>query len=557
MSQATLSEAAALSRDVETFGRDLTRRLGDGTLPPSEAEEALRSLIGLSGRLATLHADLATTIAAQERQMAELAAQIAQLQRDLYGSRSERRKEGEDGRDGEDSRRQGGKPDRKKDRGDAVSDTGLRFGADAPVIDITVTPPEIEGLSEDDYEVISERVHCRVAALDWRHVVIRYRYLKVKIRETGALVSAPARESVFKNSAADVSFVAGMLIDKFLWHLPLHRQHQMLAAGGITVNRGSLSQWANRAIALLKPVHDAQWRSVLKSAVIQMDETPIRAGRHPGKPGSMKKGYFWPMLGDRGEVAFPFATSRRHEHAAEFLGAYSGTLVSDGYGAYEAYVETRNGAVTQQGCWIHTRRNFFEQKDNHPVMAEEALKLIGAIYKIEKEIAGKPPARRLAVRRTRSRKAVDRFWDWCERTLKDPALTPKHPVRKAIAYAVERRATLEVFLGDPDVPPDTNLVENKLRGTKLGQRNWMFAWTEVGAAHTGIMNAMLATCRMQGVDPRVWLTDVLLRIDSHPASRVDELTPRRWKELFAHDSMTSDVAAVTAGRLHAAARGAE
>ena len=198
MSQATLSEAAALSRDVETFGRDLTRRLGDGTLPPSEAEEALRSLIGLSGRLATLHADLATTIAAQERQMAELAAQIAQLQRDLYGSRSERRKEGEDGRDGEDSRRQGGKPDRKKDRGDAVSDTGLRFGADAPVIDITVTPPEIEGLSEDDYEVISERVHCRVAALDWRHVVIRYRYLKVKIRETGALVSAPAPRERFQ-----------------------------------------------------------------------------------------------------------------------------------------------------------------------------------------------------------------------------------------------------------------------------------------------------------------------------------------------------------------------
>ena len=210
-----------------------------------------------------------------------------------------------------------------------------------------------------------------------------------------------------------------------------------------------------------------------------------------------------------------------------------------------------------QHLWIHARRNFFEQKDNHPEMAEEALKLIGAIYRIEKEIGGKPPARRLAVRRTRSRKAVDRFWDWCERTLKDPALTPKHPVRKAIAYAVERRATLEVFLGDPDVPPDTNLVENKLRGTKLGQRNWMFAWTEIGGEHIGIMNAMLATCRMQGVDPRAWLTDVLLRIDSHPASRVDELTPRRWKELFADSPMTSDVAQVTAGRVQAAARGAE
>ena len=555
-------------RAVEELGRDLSRLIGDGTLPP-EAGEALRSLVDLSGRLASDNTTMAATITAQEARIAELAAQgaalaaqVAQLQRDLYGSRSERNKAGGDGSDGKEGSgardsRPGGKPGRKKDRGDAVSDTGLRFSADAPVIDITVTPPGIEGLSEDDYEVISERVHCRVAALDWRHVVIRYHHLKVKIRETGALVGAPARESVFKSSCADVSFVAGMLIDKFQWHLPLHRQHQMLAAGGITVNRGSLSQWANRAIALLKPIHDAQWRSVLESAVIQMDETPIRAGRHPGKPGSMKKGYFWPVLGDRGEVVFPFATSRRHEHAAEFLGEYSGTLVSDGYGACEAYVAARGGAVTHQGCWIHARRNFWEQKDNHSGMVEEALKLIGAIYRIEGEIKGRPHAERLAARRTRSRKAVDRIWDWCERTLEDPALTPKHPIRKAIAYAVERRATLEVFLGDPDVPPDTNLIENKLRGAKLGQRNWMFAWTELGAEHTGIMNAMLATCWMQGVDARVWLTDVLLRIDSHPDSRVDELTPRRWKELFAHDPMTSDVAAVAAGRLHAAARGAE
>ena len=550
-------------RAVEELGRDLSRLIGDGTLPP-KAEKSLRSLIELAGRLASDNARMAEKIAAQERQIAELAAQlaaltarIAQLQRDLHGSRSERNKAGGDGADGKEGseagdRRPGGKPGRKKDRGDSVNGTGLRFDGNAPVIDITVTPPEIEGLPEDGYEVISERVHCRVAALDWRHVVIRYRHLKVKIRETGALVGAPARESVFKNSCADVSFVAGLLIDKFMWHLPLHRQHRMLAAAGITVSRGSLSQWANRAIALLKPVHDAQWRSVLESAVIQMDETPIRAGRHPGKPGSMKKGYFWPVLGDRGEVVFPFATSRRHEHAAEFLGEYSGTLVSDGYGAYEAYVAARGGAVTHQGCWIHSRRNFWEQKDNHPEMVDEALKLIGAIYRIEEEIKGRPTAERLVARRTRSRKAVDRFWDWCGRTLEDPALTPKHPVRKAIAYAVERRATLEVFLGDPDVPPDTNLVENKLRNTKLGQRNWLFSWTEMGAEHVGIMNAMLATCRMQGVDARVWLTDVLLRIDSHPASRVDELTPRRWKELFAHDPMTSDVAAVTAGRLQAA-----
>ena len=551
-------------RAAGDLGRELSRLIGTGTLPP-EAGEALRALIALSGRLAPDNAGMAATIAAQEARIAELAAQIAALtariallQRDLYGSRSEKRGEDGDGPDGNEegdgkAARRGGRPGRTKRRGDAVNDSGLRFNARAPVTGITVTPPEIEGLPEDGYEVVSERVHCRLAALECRHVVIRYRHLKVKLRGTGALVGAPARESLFKNSCADVSFVAALLIDKFLWHLPLYRQHQMLAAAGITVSRGSLSLWANRAIGLLKPIHDAQWRSVLESAVIQMDETPIRAGRHPGRPGSMRKGYFWPVLGDRGEVVFPFATSRRHGHAAEFLGEYSGTLVSDGYGAYGAYVAARGGAVRHQGCWIHARRNFWEHRENHPEMAGEALALIGAIYGIEEEIDGRPTDERTVARRTRSRAAVEAFWEWCGRTLEDPALTPRHPIRRAIAYAVARRATLEVFLADPDVPPDTNRVENRIRNPKLGQRNWLFAWTELGAENIGIVNGLLATCRMQGVDPRAWLTDVLLRIDTHPASRAGELTPRRWKTLFADDPMTSDVAAATAGlRLQAA-----
>ena len=561
--------------DVEALGRELSRLIGDGALPP-EAGESLRSLIGLSRRLASDRAELAATIsaqgghiaemtatvAAQEGQIAELVAQIAaltaqitQLQRDLHGSRSERRRDGSEGgnrADGKD-RRRGGKPGRSKDRGDAVNGTGLRYSDKAPVIDITVTPPGIEGLTEDEYEVIAERVHCRLATLDWRHVVIRYRHLKVKIRGTGILAGAPAREGVFKSSCADVSFIAGMLLDKFLWHLPLHRQHRMLAAAGITVNRGTLSEWANRAIALLKPIHDAQRLSVLESAVIQMDETPIRAGRDPGKPGSMRKGFFWPVLGDRGEVVFPFSDSRRHGNVPDFLGDYAGTLVSDGYGAYRAHVEACKGAVVHQGCWVHARRNFWERKDSHPDMAGEALALIGAIYGIEREIDGRSTAVRLAARGTRSRAAVDAFWDWCGRTLKDPALTPQHPIRKAIDYAVERRASLETFLDDPDVPPDTNLVENALRPVKLGQRNWLFAWTELGAVHTGIINGLLATCRMQDVDPRVWLIDVLLRIDTHPASRVGELTPRRWRTLFADSPMTSDVAAATAGRLQVGA----
>jgi len=548
MSTPPAGDAGDLVDRVEILGQELSRMLEDAVLAPPVAG-MVRSLIDMSGQLAARTKAQDAHIAEMVVTLSALTAQIARLERTLHGSRSEKKKDSADGAgdtSAADNRRRGGKSGRRKERGDAVTDTGLRFTEQAPVVDITVMPPEIEGLSPEDYDIVSERVMSRIATLDYRHVVLRYHHVTLKIRETGALVGAPAREGVFKNSCADVSFIAAMLIDKFLWHLPIHRQHRMLAMAGITINRGSLSLWANRAIALLKPIHDAQWRSVLESAIIQMDETPVRAGRQPGKPSSMKKGFLWPVLGDRGEVVFPFSPSRAHGNVSAFLGEYAGTLVSDGYGAYEAYAKARDGAVRQQGCWIHARRNFWEHKDAHRDMAGTMLEMIGELYTIEEEIRSRPASERLAARQTRSRPVVDRIWAWCDRTLEDEALTPRHPIRKAIRYAVERRTTLEVFLADPDVPLDTNLIENAIRGPKLGQRNWLFAWTELGAEHMGIINGLLATCRMQGVDPRRWLTDVLLRIATHPSARVDELTPRRWKTLFADDPMVSDIATATA-----------
>jgi len=553
----TPPEAGDLAGQIEILVRELPRLLEETVLAPQLAG-MLRSLIDLSGQLAARARAQETHIVETQGALTALSAQIARLERDLYGSRSERKKpaKGTDETDGTtatDTRRRGGKPGRKKDRGDAVTGSGLRYDDQAPVVDITVMPAQAEGMSTDEYDIISERVHSRIATVSYRHVVIRYHHVTLKIRETGALVGAPARESVFKNSCADVSFIAAMLIDKFLWHLPIYRQHRMLARAGITINRGTLSLWVNRAIALLKPIHDAQWRSVLESAIIQMDETPIRAGRKPGAPGSMKKGYLWPVLGDRDEVVFGFSPSRAHANVPAFLGPYTGTLVSDGYGAYETYVKARDGAVRHQNCWIHVRRNFWEQKDAHPDMAGAMLEMIGELYTIEEEIRSHPASGRLEARQTLSRAVLDRVWAWCDRTLKDPALTPKHPIRTAIQYATERKTALELFLDNPDIPLDTNRIENRIRAPKLGQRNWLFAWTEVGAENLGIINGLLATCEMQGVDPRIWLTDVLLRIDTHPADRVEELTPRLWKTLFADAPMTSDI--TSAVRLQAASTG--
>ena len=382
-------------------------------------------------------------------------------------------------------------------------------------------------------------------------MILRYEYLTVKILDPEAKAKAeakapgkavftpPAREGVFKSSIVDVSFLADLLVNKFAWHLPLYRQHQMLAAAGITVNRGSLTLWANRAIGLLKPIHDAMRDSVLASKVILMDETPVRAGYNP-ETGRLNTGYYWPVLGDRGEVVFDFAGSRAHSNVPAILGDFEGTLVSDGYGAYSAFAALRSSTILHAGCWSHARRNFEEHQYKHERLVDRALSLIGKMYEIEERIKDAPRPERLLARATESAAAVDRFFAWCDEALADPSLTPKHPIRQAISYAAGRKAELRVFLSDPDVPIDTNEIERALRRIKLGQKNWLFSWTELGAVNVGIINSLIATCQMQGVDPFTWLVDALQRIQDHPAGRVGEPAPRRWKELFADSPMTSD-----------------
>jgi transposase len=120
-------------------------------------------------------------------------------------------------------------------------------------------------------------------------------------------------------------------------------------------------------------------------------------------------------------------------------------------------------------------------------------------------------------------------------------LVRSEPLSKALTYVANRQGPLSVFLGDPDLPIDTNHLERALRVIPMGRKNWLFCWTEAGALHVGVIQSLLTTCRLQGVDPYTYLVDVLQRVALHPASRVEELTPRRWKELFAANPMRSDL----------------
>jgi len=496
---------------------------------------------------------------AENRQLAErveaLTRQVALFRRELFGRKSERRIVEDPAQTrllfGElpkspapESTEEITYTRRKtKDRLDAVNDIGVRFGDDVPVETIAVSDPAIEAIPAEHREVIGEKVVYRIAQRPASYTMLKYVRPVVKDSRDDKLHTPPAPAGVLDMSVAYVSFLAGLLVDKFCFHLPLYRQHQRLKLAGITLSRATLTYLVERAIALLKPIHDAQLEHLLQSRVLAMDETPIRAGPSKKTKGRMHQAWYWPVYGQHDEVSFIYSPSRGGDVVKDALGEhFEGVLVSDGYAAYAKYAASRP-EVTAANCWAHTRRQFERAKDAEPEAVAEVLDIIGRLYSVECEIRDKQleGEARLDVRTKKSAPVVHEFWAWCEQQRNRMELVPSNPLAKALKYAFERVEELQVFLGDPDVPVNTNHLERALRSIPMGRKNWLFRWTEVGARHVGIVQSLLTTCRLHGVNPHTYLVDVLQRIDQHPASKVEELTPRVLKDTFAADPLLSDL----------------
>lgn len=488
---------------------------------------------------------------------AELRRQLDWLKRQLFGQKSERRRVDGDSavadlfardqapepeaRPRQRIRYERDQPGSGKDRGDAVTEEGLRFDADVPVETIDLGAPELTGADADAWEIIDYRITHRLAQRPGSWVVLAYRRPVLRHRDERSVTAPPAPTNVLEGSSADVSVLAGLVVDKFCYHCPLYRQHQRLADAGIHLSRATLTNWTNRTAALLAPIAEAQHGHILQSAVLAMDETPIKAGRHAAK-AKMKQGWYWPIFGDAGEISFTFSPSRAARHVHEQLAGFTGTLISDGYSAYQRFAEVSAG-VTHAQCWAHTRRQFIEAENSEPDGTATALEFIRVLYKHEAAIRDRrlEPDKALAYRTEHSKPLVDAFFAWIHEQRQDPGRLPSDPFTKALAYAHEREGALRVFLSEPAVPIDTNHLERALRVIPMGRRNWHFCWTEAGARHVATLQSLLTTCRVQGINPYTYLVDVLQRIGEHPAHDVIALTPRVWKERFAAAPLTSDL----------------
>ena len=328
--------------------------------------------------------------------------------------------------------------------------------------------------------------------------------------------------------------IAHVLVSKFADHLPFYRQSQILARSGIQVDRSTLAGWAGTAAFHLDPVVDRLTEHLKGSTKLFMDETTAPV-LDPGR-GRTKTGYLWALArddrgwggGDPPGVVFTYHPSRAGAHAEQILLGFDGILQLDGYTGYDRLTRpSRKGGapITVANCWAHARRKLKEIFDRDgSEIAADGLRRIAELYRIEAEIRGMGPGQRLSARQARSVPLVDEFGDWLQ--AQRLRVSAKSRLGEKLTYIHRQWGGLQTFLHDGRVEMDSNSIENLIRPIALTRKNALFAGHDEGGRTWARIASLIATAKINGVEPFAYLKATLEAIAAgHPNSRIDEILP--------------------------------
>lgn len=369
-------------------------------------------------------------------------------------------------------------------------------------------------------EDVTEQLDCKPAEF----FVRRHIYPKYACRTCETVTTAPSEASVIERGRPAPGLLAHVLISKYADHLPLYRQQQIYQRSGVELARSTLADWTGATGVALLPLVSAMKAELLQRSVIHADETPV-ALLDPGA-GKTARAYLFAYCATDGPpiTIFDFCTSRSGEHAKRFLGAFRGHLVVDDYSGYKALFAQ---GITEVGCWAHIRRLFFElHAANASAHAEPALRQIAELYRIEAEIQCLDPPERLARRQRDARAVLDVFERWIDQVSAN--VSPNSGLAKALAHTRKRWPALVRYVDDAALPIDNNPVERSIRPIAVGRKNWLFAGSKSAGERAAAIMSLIATARQNGHEPYAYLKDVLTRLPTHPDRRIVELLPHRW-----------------------------
>jgi transposase/uncharacterized coiled-coil protein SlyX len=403
------------------------------------------------------------------------------------------------------------------------------------------TTIEPEGIDFEEYVCIGTEETNRLAYKPAEFYVkrtIRKKYalkslsmeLDVEQKVKPAIVIAPLPDSPIHKCMADTSLLTEIIIQKYLYHLPFHRQIARFGDLGVRISSSTVGDWFSQSCELLRPLYDHLRRRVLSTDYIQVDESTLPVIDNEKKRAV--KGYLWVVRNpDNGEVFFHYDRGSRSEKTAlVLLHGFNGAIQSDGYQVYKRF-EALDGKL-MLGCWAHARRKFDEALAENKKLATEALLQIQSLYAVEREAdeMGATTEQRRELRRSKAYPILVTFEKWLYENYK--ALLPQSRTAKAISYTYSIFPKLSRYHLDGRYRIDNNLVENAIRPLAIGRKNYLFCGNSDAAIRAAMVYSLLGSCKAAGVNPTEWLEDVLSKIYSYSKERrnLEELLPHLWKK---------------------------
>ena len=525
---------------------------------PAELREMIAALEVENARMTKENARLATTLRAHDLLIEALQARIAKLQRQRFGPSSEKiEREIEQLELALEDLQVAAAEGDTIEPADPDAATEVEIEEPSEASKPRRRPRVAEGTPRErrvlepgeacpdcggDLRVVGEDVSELVDLIAAKLKVIEIARPKASCRRCERMVQAPAPSRPIPRSMAGPGLLAHVLVSKFDDHVPLYRQAEVFARMGADIPDTTLVDWCGRAMRTLQPVIERIEACVMACDLLHADDTPIRvldrSRRSAGLGRGVKQGRVWAYVRDQRPwggpappgVVYRFSPDRRGEHPRSHLENSAGILQADAYSGFRGLYEPRSDGTRQfreAACWAHLRRAFHDVwTATQSAIARDALDRIGALYDVERQVAGRSAAERLAARAAHSAPKVAAFRSWSEAQL--TRLPGKGDLAKAFRYALKRWPSFTLFLEDGRVAIDNNPAERAMRPIGVGRRNWLFAGSDTGGETLARAMTLIETAKMSGLDPQAYLADLLDRIHDHKANRIDQLLPWNW-----------------------------
>lgn len=383
--------------------------------------------------------------------------------------------------------------------------------------EIIIEPQEdVTGLTRLEDEV-TEVLEVKAAEFYVKRYV-RPKYVR-KEEQGIAIGELPAR--AISKGIAGASVLAMLIIGKFIDYLPIYRQIAIFKRSGINLHYNTVLDWTNSGLDVLTPLYDLLKRKILSSIYLQADETGIKV-LDSEKKGSSHQGYLWAYRDVLSNlVLFEYQRGRNKEAPAKMLKDFKGYLQTDGYAAYDQF--SKSNGITTLCCMAHARRYFVEAEINDKQRSTHALLAFQEIYEQERQLKDVSIEERKKLRQEIIAPKLETLHQW----MRDEyaKVTPTSPIGKALAYSLKRWRELTEFVNDGRLEIDNNKIENEIRPIALGRKNFLFAGSHESAQRIAMIYSLLASCKVNGMEPMRWLTHVLEELPKRSVNNIEDLLP--------------------------------